>query len=171
MYEVWRPTRGWFQRERSELLVSATAGEEYAFRRLIAEHHEDLRRVCATGVTSLHHREAMSRLDPDDRALLAMRYVAGFDCRFAGSSSRGRSGARYSRGSSTGREPTTGWRPCCRRKATCCTTWFPTAREQSSATRGVAFLGVAGQRMAGLSSARLHHRVSPRHPRRVSRPE
>jgi RNA polymerase sigma factor (sigma-70 family) len=33
----------------------------------------------ASGVTGLDLREAISRLDPDDRALLAMRYVAGFD--------------------------------------------------------------------------------------------
>ena len=33
----------------------------------------------ATGVSGLDLRGAMSRLDPDDRALLAMRYVAGFD--------------------------------------------------------------------------------------------
>jgi RNA polymerase sigma factor (sigma-70 family) len=33
----------------------------------------------ATGVSGLDLREAMSRLDPDDRVLLAMRYVAGFD--------------------------------------------------------------------------------------------
>jgi RNA polymerase sigma factor (sigma-70 family) len=33
----------------------------------------------ATGVSGLDLREAVSRLDPDDRALIAMRYVAGFD--------------------------------------------------------------------------------------------
>ena len=33
----------------------------------------------ATGVAILDLDAAMSRLDPDDRALLAMRYVAGFD--------------------------------------------------------------------------------------------
>ena len=33
----------------------------------------------ATGVTGLDLREAMSRLAPDDRALLAMRFIAGFD--------------------------------------------------------------------------------------------
>jgi RNA polymerase sigma factor (sigma-70 family) len=33
----------------------------------------------ATGVSGLDLREAMSRLDPEDRALLALRYVAGFD--------------------------------------------------------------------------------------------
>ena len=31
-----------------------------------------------TGVDALDLREALARLDPDDRALLAMRYVAGF---------------------------------------------------------------------------------------------
>ena len=31
------------------------------------------------GVTGLDLREAISRLDADDRALIAMRYVAGFD--------------------------------------------------------------------------------------------
>jgi RNA polymerase sigma factor (sigma-70 family) len=33
----------------------------------------------ATGIDSIDLREALERLDPDDRALLAMRYVAGFN--------------------------------------------------------------------------------------------
>ena len=33
----------------------------------------------ATGIDALDLRAALARLDPDDRALLAMRYVAGFD--------------------------------------------------------------------------------------------
>ena len=33
----------------------------------------------ATGIDALDLRAALERLDPDDRALLAMRYVAGFD--------------------------------------------------------------------------------------------
>jgi RNA polymerase sigma-70 factor (ECF subfamily) len=33
----------------------------------------------ATGVTGMDLREAIARLDPDDRALVAMRYVVGFD--------------------------------------------------------------------------------------------
>jgi DNA-directed RNA polymerase specialized sigma24 family protein len=33
----------------------------------------------ATGVAAVDLRAALSRLDPDDAALLAMRYVAGFD--------------------------------------------------------------------------------------------
>ena len=33
----------------------------------------------ATGVAAVDLRAAISRLDPDDAALLAMRYVAGFD--------------------------------------------------------------------------------------------
>jgi len=33
----------------------------------------------ATGIDSLDLRAALERLEPDDRALLAMRYVAGFD--------------------------------------------------------------------------------------------
>jgi RNA polymerase sigma factor (sigma-70 family) len=33
----------------------------------------------ATGIESLDLLAAMERLDPDDRALIAMRYVAGFD--------------------------------------------------------------------------------------------
>jgi RNA polymerase sigma factor (sigma-70 family) len=33
----------------------------------------------ATGLDSMGVRDAMAKLDPDDRALLAMRYVAGFD--------------------------------------------------------------------------------------------
>ena len=135
------------------LIASAAAGDEIAFRRLIAAHHEDMRRVCAyvagdlpiaedatqaawviawkrlrdvrepshlrpwlmrvaaneakkllrkrrtrarfeittdasqepggrdpaTGVSGMDVREAISRLQPDDRALLALRYVAGFD--------------------------------------------------------------------------------------------
>ena len=32
-----------------------------------------------TGIDALDLREALRRLDPDDRALLAMRYVAGFN--------------------------------------------------------------------------------------------
>ena len=33
----------------------------------------------ATGVAAMDLRRALDRLDPDERALLAMRYVAGFD--------------------------------------------------------------------------------------------
>ena len=33
----------------------------------------------STGVAAIDLRRALDRLDPDDRALLAMRYVAGFD--------------------------------------------------------------------------------------------
>jgi RNA polymerase sigma factor (sigma-70 family) len=33
----------------------------------------------ATGIAAMDLRAALDRLDPDDRALLAMRYVAGFD--------------------------------------------------------------------------------------------
>ena len=33
----------------------------------------------ATGIDSIDALAAMDRLDPEDRALLAMRYVAGFD--------------------------------------------------------------------------------------------
>lgn len=134
-------------------LAAAAAGDEVAFRRIIARHHEDMRRVCfaiardhglaedatqaawliawrklgnvrdaaklrpwlvsvaaneakrllkkqrrrseveiqrdaaghtgsldpAMGVGSVDLRAAMLRLDPDDRALIAMRYGAGFD--------------------------------------------------------------------------------------------
>jgi RNA polymerase sigma-70 factor (ECF subfamily) len=137
----------------ASVLASAAAGDEVAFRRIIAAHHEDMRRVAAyvagdptiaeeatqaawviawkklgnvrdeahlrpwlvsvaaneakrllrrrrrraefevpvdsseapggidpaTGVAEIDLDEAMARLDPDDRALLAMRYVAGFD--------------------------------------------------------------------------------------------
>ena len=140
-------------RQGADVLASAAAGDEIAFRRIIAAHHEDMRRVCAyiigdlstadeavqaawavawkrlrdvreprhlkpwlmrvaaneakqllrkrrtrakfevatvaseepggrdpaTGVTGLDLREAISRLNADDRALIAMRYVAGFD--------------------------------------------------------------------------------------------
>lgn len=140
-------------RRRPDVLASAAAGDELAFRRIIAEHHDDMRRVCmaisedraiaeeatqpawviawkrlgdvrdeghlrpwlvtvaanearqllrkrrrraeievaadaarlpggtdpATDVVDIDVRDAMARLDPDDRALLALRYVAGFD--------------------------------------------------------------------------------------------
>jgi len=140
-------------RQDAGLIASAAAGDEIAFRHIIASHHEDMRRVCAyiagdlviaeeateaawviawkrlrdvrepshlrpwlmrvaaneakqllrkrrtrakfevesdasqepggrdpaTGVSGMDLREAMSRLDPDDRALLAMRFIAGFD--------------------------------------------------------------------------------------------
>lgn len=140
-------------RQDAGLLASAVAGDEVAFRRIVAEHHENMRRVCAyiagdltiaeeateaawviawrrlrdvrepshlrpwlmrvaaneakqllrkrrmrarfelatdasgepggrdpaTGVSGMDLRDAMSRLDPDDRALLAMRFIAGFD--------------------------------------------------------------------------------------------
>jgi RNA polymerase sigma-70 factor, ECF subfamily len=140
-------------RQDAGLIASAAAGDEIAFRRLIATHHEDMRRVCAyitgdlaiaeeateaawviawkrlrdvrepshlrpwlmtvaaneakqlvrkrrtrarfeittdasqepgghdpaTGVSGMDLREAISRLDPDARALLALRYVVGFD--------------------------------------------------------------------------------------------
>ena len=135
------------------MLAAAAAGDEIAFRRLIAQHHDDMRRVAryitrdrtladdatqaawiiawkklgnvhdethlrswlvtvaanearrllkkrrrraeaeastdaihgpsgidpSTGIDSMDLRAALDRLDPDDRALLAMRYVAGFD--------------------------------------------------------------------------------------------
>ena len=138
--------------EGSGVLASAAAGDEVAFRRIIAAHHEDMRRVClaisgdhaiaeeavqaawlvawkkldkvhgpdqlrpwlvsvaarearqllrkrhrrgriefatatagsrggvdpATGIASMDLRAALLRLHPDDRALLAMRYGAGF---------------------------------------------------------------------------------------------
>jgi RNA polymerase sigma-70 factor (ECF subfamily) len=140
-------------RQGVSLLASAAAGDEVAFRHIIAKHHEDMRRVAAyvtgsqalaeeatqaawliawrkignvrdeahlrpwlvsvaanearrimrrrrrraefetaaeapsdpggidpaTGVAAIDLDAAMARLDPDDRALLAMRYVAGFD--------------------------------------------------------------------------------------------
>ena len=140
-------------RQHASVLAAATAGDEVAFRRLIAAHHDDMRRVAryitrdpaladdatqaawivawkklgnvhdeahlrpwlasvaaneakrllrkqrrrseveastealpgptaidpATGVAALDLRAALARLGPDDRALLALRYVAGFD--------------------------------------------------------------------------------------------
>lgn len=140
-------------RQGANLLASAAAGDDVAFRQIIAKHHEDMRRVAAyiagspavaeeatqaawliawrkignvrdeahlrpwlvsvaanearrimrrqrrraefetvaeasgepggidpaTGVAVIDLDAAMSRLDPEDRALLAMRYVAGFD--------------------------------------------------------------------------------------------
>lgn len=140
------------QRDDRELLASAAAGDEFALQRIVAEHHDDMLRVCsyvtrddalaeeatyaawakawrkfgsirepaslrpwlvsiavneakrtlgrrkrraefesdldpvdqpggvdpATGVAAIDLRRAMSRLDADDRALVAMRYGAGF---------------------------------------------------------------------------------------------
>jgi RNA polymerase sigma-70 factor (ECF subfamily) len=140
-------------RQDAGLLATAAAGDEYAFRRIIAAHQEDMRRVClaisgddaiadeaveaawviawnkldkvrgpaqlrpwlitvavnetkqllrkrrrrteaemaaaamddttgidpATGVAGVDLRAALLRLDPDDCALLVMRYGAGFD--------------------------------------------------------------------------------------------
>jgi len=140
-------------RDRDDVLASAAAGDETAIRQLIAEHHDDMRRVCsyvtrdeavaeeaaqaawsvawrkigslrdperlrpwlisvavneakqllrqrrrraeieivadassepggpdpAAGVGAMDLHAALERRDPDDRALLAMRYVAGFD--------------------------------------------------------------------------------------------
>ena len=34
------------QHDADDLIVSAAAGDEYAFRRIIAAHHDDMRRVC-----------------------------------------------------------------------------------------------------------------------------
>jgi RNA polymerase sigma-70 factor (ECF subfamily) len=139
-------------RQQADALASAAAGDEVAFRTIIAAHHEDMRRVClavagdhsiaeeavqaawlvawrklgnvhgpdhlrpwlvsvavtetrqllrkrrrraeleitvdasgevggidpATGVGSVDLRAALRRLDADDRALLVMRYGAGF---------------------------------------------------------------------------------------------
>jgi RNA polymerase sigma-70 factor (ECF subfamily) len=140
-------------RERADSLAAAAAGDEVAFRRIIAENHDDMRRVAvyitrdmalaeeatqaawliawkklgkvrdeghlrpwlvsvaayearrvlrnrrrrarvevaadashepagtdpAADVSAIDLRAAMARLDPDDSALLAMRYGAGFD--------------------------------------------------------------------------------------------
>lgn len=135
------------------ILAQASSGDEVAFARIVSEHHEDMRRVCAIvcgdddlaeeavqaawprawkkldtvrdperlrpwlisiavnearqilrkrlrrrakvdvvyldeeraggvdpahGIDLIDLRAALSKLDPDDRALLAMRYVAGF---------------------------------------------------------------------------------------------
>jgi RNA polymerase sigma-70 factor (ECF subfamily) len=141
------------QRDHRDVIASAAAGDEIAFGWIIAEHHEDMRRVCsyvtrdeaiaeeaayaawaiawkkigsirepaslrpwlvsvavneakrllrkrkrraeievrtdpaaepggidpATGIAAIDLRAAMDRLAPDDRALLAMRYGAGFN--------------------------------------------------------------------------------------------
>ena len=140
-------------RQQTDVVAAATAGDEIAFRRIIAAHHEDMRRVClafsgdplvaeeaaqaawliawkkldrvtspeqlrpwlvsvavneakhllrarrrhermeassdpaeapggidpATGIAGVDLRAALLRLDPDDRALLVMRYGVGFD--------------------------------------------------------------------------------------------
>jgi RNA polymerase sigma-70 factor (ECF subfamily) len=139
--------------KRDNVLAAAAAGDEFAFRQIISEHHKDMYRVCmaisgdravtdeatqaawviawkrigdvrepshlrpwlvtvaanearqllrrrrrqaaiasvsdaagepggiapATGAAALDLGAAVARLDPDDRALLAVRYVAGFD--------------------------------------------------------------------------------------------
>jgi len=141
------------ERERADVIASAASGDEIAFQRIIAEHHDDMRRVCkyvthddsitdeavqaawsiawrkigtvrdsdrlrpwlvsvavneakqllrkrrrraeiemtmdtstrpggldpAAAVEAIDLRSAIERLDVDDQALLAMRYVAGFD--------------------------------------------------------------------------------------------
>ncbi len=140
-------------RQQFDVIASAAVGDEVAFRRIIAAHHEDMRRAClafsgdhsiadeavqaawlvawkkldrvdspdhlrpwlvsvavneakhllrkrrrrsefelptdasgnaggidpATGIGSVDLRAALRRLDPDDRALLTMRYGAGFN--------------------------------------------------------------------------------------------
>jgi RNA polymerase sigma-70 factor (ECF subfamily) len=140
-------------RDAIDRVSSAAGGDEFAFRRIISAHHDDMRKVCmaiaddravaeeatqaawviawkrlgdvsdeghlrpwlvavaanetkqllrkrrrrakvevtaeashvsggfdpASGVVDIDVRDAMARLDPDDRALLALRYVAGFD--------------------------------------------------------------------------------------------
>jgi RNA polymerase sigma-70 factor (ECF subfamily) len=38
--------RGMAERVQPDVLASAAAGDEFAFRRIIAAHHEDMRRVC-----------------------------------------------------------------------------------------------------------------------------
>jgi RNA polymerase sigma-70 factor (ECF subfamily) len=137
----------------TQAITSAAAGDEVAFGRIVATHHDDMVRVCAyvarseaiaedavqmawliawrklgsvreperlrpwlvrvavneskkmlnkqrrmsevevhtdapdrpggidpaTGIESIDLRAALDRLKPDDRALLAMRYIAGFD--------------------------------------------------------------------------------------------
>ena len=141
---------GTVNRQDAGLLASAVAGDEIAFRRIIAAHHEDMRRICraiagedaladeavqaawlvawrklgkvrgpaqlrfgssrsrsgsqaapakrrgepvevtrsftdaggpdsVTDATALDLRAALARLGSDDAALLALRYVAGFD--------------------------------------------------------------------------------------------
>lgn len=144
---------GLAERNHSDVIAAAAAGDEVAFQRIIAEHHDDMRRVCkyvtrddavtdeavqtawsiawrkigsvrepsslrpwlvsvavneakqlirkrrrradvevtidasarpggvdpAAGVEAMDLRAAIERLDVDDQALLAMRYVAGFD--------------------------------------------------------------------------------------------
>jgi RNA polymerase sigma-70 factor (ECF subfamily) len=141
------------QRDHGDVIASAAAGDEIAFQQIIAEHQDDMRRVCSyvtrdeavaeeatyaawaivwrkigsvrepaslrpwlisvavneakrilrkrkrqaevevrtdvsgepggvdpgTGIASIDLRAAMARLDPDDRALIAMRYGAGFN--------------------------------------------------------------------------------------------
>ena len=144
---------GTAERDLAGMVQSAAEGDEVAFGRIVAAHHDDMRRVClfithddaladdaaqsawtiawrklgslrepdrlrpwlvsvaanearklvkkrgrrqaievtadgseklggvdpATGIAGLDLRNAMRRLDPEDRALIAMRYVAGFN--------------------------------------------------------------------------------------------
>jgi RNA polymerase sigma-70 factor (ECF subfamily) len=141
------------ERRQTDVLASAAAGDEVAFSRIVAKHHDDMRKVCMAiaddrsiadeatqsawviawkrlgdvsdpghlrpwlvtvaaneakqilrkrrrraevevaadssgepagtdpglDVADMDLRHAMAGLDPDDRALLALRYVAGFD--------------------------------------------------------------------------------------------
>jgi RNA polymerase sigma-70 factor (ECF subfamily) len=46
---------------------------------LVARHGAPSGKDPQTGIDALDLRAALTRLDPDDRALLAMRYVAGFN--------------------------------------------------------------------------------------------
>ena len=152
-YEVLETVIRLADGQQTDMLASAAAGDEVAFRRIIAMYHEDMRRVClviagdhaiadeavqaawlvawkklhkvhgperlrpwlvsvavneakqllrkrrrraeievlpdpsggaggidpATGVASVDLRAAILKLDPDARALIAMRYGAGFD--------------------------------------------------------------------------------------------
>ena len=153
MYEGMEAQTRMAEHREGDVLASAAAGDEFAFRRIVAEHHDDMRRVCqaiaddrsiaeeatqsawviawkrlrdvkdtghlrpwlvtvaanetkqllrkrrrraeievaanasgqpggndpAADVADIDVRDALARLDPDDRALLALRYVAGFD--------------------------------------------------------------------------------------------
>jgi hypothetical protein len=48
------------ERQRSDLLTSAASGDEVAFRRIIAENDEDMRRVCVAIHTYVITPEAVT---------------------------------------------------------------------------------------------------------------
>mgnify|MGYP001815508628 CR=1 FL=1 len=79
---------GTIDQELVGLVESAAMGDDVAFARIVAAYHEQMFGLCVVICRdrSLAEEAVQSawtliwrRLDPDDRALVAMRYVFGFD--------------------------------------------------------------------------------------------